>query len=44
VLGADDAGEANLTHTWATTGTPPAEVTFSANGTNAAKATTKPEF
>ena len=40
VLGADDAGEANLTYTWATTGTPPAAVTFSANGTNAAKATT----
>lgn len=40
VLGADDGGEANLTYTWATTGTPPAAVTFSANGTNAAKATT----
>jgi len=37
VLGADDAGEANLVYTWATTGTPPAAVTFSANGTNAAK-------
>jgi hypothetical protein len=37
VLGADDAGEANLIYTWATTGTPPAAVTFSANGTNAAK-------
>jgi hypothetical protein len=37
VLGADDGGEANLTYTWATTGTPPAAVTFSANGTNAAK-------
>src|SRR3989441_9894337 len=37
VLGADDSGEANLTYTWATTGTPPAAVTFSANGTNAAK-------
>ena len=37
VLGADDRGEANLTYTWATTGTPPAPVTFSANGTNAAK-------
>src|SRR5207253_7840925 len=36
-LGADDGGEANLTYTWATTGTPPAAVTFSANGTNAAK-------
>jgi hypothetical protein len=40
VLGADNAGEANLTYTWTTTGTPPAAVTFSANGTNAAKATT----
>jgi hypothetical protein len=37
VLGADDAGEAALTYTWATTGVPPAAVTFSANGTNAAK-------
>jgi hypothetical protein len=40
VLGADDGGEANLTYTWTTTGTPPAAVTFSANGTNAAKTTT----
>jgi len=40
VLGADDGGESSLTYTWATTGTPPAAVTFSANGTNAAKATT----
>jgi Malectin domain len=40
VLGADDGGEANLTYTWATMGTPPAGVTFSANGTNAAKTTT----
>src|SRR6185295_15795708 len=38
-LGADDAGESNLIYTWATTGTPPAAVTFSANGTNAAKNT-----
>jgi hypothetical protein len=37
VLGADPTGESNLTYTWATTGTPPATVTFSANGTNAAK-------
>jgi hypothetical protein len=37
VLGADDGGEAALTYTWATTGAPPAAVTFSANGTNAAK-------
>ena len=40
VLGADDGGESNLTYTWATTGTPPAAVTFSANGTNGAKNTT----
>jgi hypothetical protein len=35
VLGADDGGESNLTYTWTATG--PATVTFSANGTNAAK-------
>jgi len=40
VLGADNGGEANLTYTWATLPTPPASVTFSANGTNAAKNTT----
>jgi hypothetical protein len=40
VLGTDDGGEANLTYTWATTGTPPAAVSFSVNGTNAAKSTT----
>jgi hypothetical protein len=40
VLGADDNGEANLTYTWATTGSPPAAVAFSANGTNAAKSCT----
>ena len=40
VLGADDGGESNLTYTWSLTGTPPAPVTFSANGTNAAKNTT----
>ena len=28
VLGADDAGESNLTYTWSTTGTPPAAVSF----------------
>jgi mannose/cellobiose epimerase-like protein (N-acyl-D-glucosamine 2-epimerase family) len=39
VLGSDDNGESNLTYTWATAGTPPAAVTFSPNGTNAAKAT-----
>jgi hypothetical protein len=38
VLGADDGGEANLKYTWTSTG--PAAVTFSANGTNAAKNTT----
>ena len=40
VLGAEAGGEWNLTYTWATTGTPPAPVTFSQNGTNAAKTTT----
>jgi hypothetical protein len=39
VLGTDDSGEANLIYTWATTGIPPASVTFSANGTNVAKNT-----
>ncbi|MCY2927845.1 MAG: Ig-like domain-containing protein, partial [Planctomycetota bacterium] len=39
VLGADDGGQANLTYTWATTGSPPALVTFSVNGTNAGKST-----
>ena len=32
--------KSNLTYTWATTGTPPAAVSFSANGSNAAKNTT----
>ena len=36
-LGADAEGESQLTYTWATTGTPPAAVTFSDNGTNTAK-------
>ena len=40
VLGTDDAGESSLTYTWATTGTPPAAVSFSINGSNAAKNTT----
>jgi hypothetical protein len=45
VLGADSAGEANLTYTWSWYGPPanafgPAVVSFSANGTNAAKNTT----
>ncbi|MGO9115563.1 MAG: carbohydrate-binding protein [Thermoguttaceae bacterium] len=39
VLGADAGGEANLTYTWATIGTPPAPVVFSSNGSNAAKNT-----
>jgi len=39
VLGADDGGEANLSYNWASIGSPPAPVTFSANGTNAAKDT-----
>ena len=40
VLGADDGGESNLTYTWSVLGAPSAPVTFSANGTNAAKAAT----
>jgi endoglucanase len=40
VLGSDDAGESNLTYTWATAGAPPAPVNFSVNGTGAAKNTT----
>ena len=40
VLGADAGGESHLTYAWSTTGTPPAPVTFSPNGTNAAKSTT----
>ncbi len=41
VLGADaTAGESTLLYTWSVTGTPPAPVTFSANGNNAAKTTT----
>jgi subtilisin family serine protease len=39
VQATDDKGEALLHYTWATTGTPPAAVAFSANGTNAAKTT-----
>jgi hypothetical protein len=38
VLGADDGGEAILRYTWSSTG--PATVTFSPNGTNAAKTAT----
>jgi len=40
VLGADAAGESSLTYTWTAIGSPPAPVSFSANGTNAAKNTT----
>ena len=42
VLGADSdgGGEANLTYTWATTGTPPAAVNFLPNSSNAAKNST----
>jgi hypothetical protein len=42
MLGADDAGEGNLTYTWAATTLPNGAFTpsFSANGTNAAKSTT----
>ena len=39
VLGTDDMGESPLLYTWTASGTPPAAVTFSANGTNAAKNT-----
>ena len=39
-LGSDvTAGEASLTYTWATVGSPPSTPVFSANGTNAAKNT-----
>jgi hypothetical protein len=40
VLGADDGGSDDLIYTWATTGTPPAPVVFSANGTHDAQNTT----
>jgi len=40
VMGADDGGEPALTYTWDLTGSPPAPVRFSANGTNAARNTT----
>ena len=40
VLGADAQGEAGLTYTWTTVGTPPAPYSLSVNGTNAAKNTT----
>jgi len=38
-LGADDGGEPTLRYTWALTGTPPAPVTFSVNGTHEARTT-----
>jgi len=38
-LATDVAGESSLTYTWSTTGSPPAPVNFSVNGTNAAKNT-----
>ncbi len=40
MLGTDNLGEGNLAYTWSTTGSPSAAVSFSANGTNAAKNTT----
>jgi aryl-phospho-beta-D-glucosidase BglC (GH1 family) len=39
VLGADAGGASSLTYTWATTGTSPAPVSFSVNGSNAASNT-----
>jgi aryl-phospho-beta-D-glucosidase BglC (GH1 family) len=39
VLGADAGGEAGLSYTWSTTGSSPAPVNFSVNGSNAAKNT-----
>ena len=40
VSATDPAGASSLTYTWAAVGTPPAPVSFSANGTNAAQAVT----
>jgi hypothetical protein len=40
VTGADPSGTSTLTYTWAAIGTPPAPVTFTTNGTNAAQNTT----
>ena len=40
VLGVDGAGASGLTYTWSSVGTPPAVVTYSVNGTNAASTTT----
>src|SRR5262249_817715 len=42
VRGSDAAGEPSLTYAWSTVGTPPAAVTFRANGTNAAPDTPVP--
>src|SRR5262249_8334199 len=39
VQGSDLGGESNLTYTWSLTGSPPAPVLFSDNGTNSAKST-----
>jgi hypothetical protein len=40
VVGADPSGTTGLTYAWTTAGSPPAPVTFSASGTNAAQNTT----
>ncbi len=40
VTATDDGGPSSLTYTWSTTGSPPAAVTFSPNGTSAANAST----
>jgi hypothetical protein len=40
VAATDPAGTSSLTYTWSLTGTPPASVSYSANGTNAAQTTT----
>ena len=40
VVAADNLGAGNLTYTWSTTGTQPAPVVFSQNGTNSAANTT----
>ncbi len=40
VSASDPSGNSGLIYTWTTTGTPPAPVTFSANGTNAAQSST----
>ena len=40
VSASDPSGTSGLLYTWTTTGTPPAAVSYSANGTNAAQAST----